>query len=120
MNFIIRIYYDLQDQLPYNTFYNYIIEHYLNLGYTFTYNKNYYREHISKLINTEKQEIMISAKPLIETAVKGHTADIIYIQHSALQKVNRDIATYFNTLNPKEVDIYIFDKTGVIGVWNTN
>ena len=120
MTFTIQIYYDLQNQFSYNNFYNNLLKHYLELGYTSTYDKNYSNKRISKLLNNEYQEIIISAIPLVKIKNTQEISNIIYIQNSIISKINKDIITYFNTLNPKEVDIYTFDKEGVIGVWNIN
>ena len=89
-------------------------------GYISTYDKNYSNKRISKLLNNEYQEIVISAIPLVKIKNTQEISNIIYIQNSIISKIDKDIITYFNTLNPKEVDIYTFDKEGVIDVWNIN
>ena len=42
-------------------------------------------------MDDDETEIEISCRPLIETAITGHHADIVYVQNTALYKTNSDI-----------------------------
>ena len=73
-----------------------------------------------KFMNDKDNEIEVSCRPLIETAIKGYRADLVYIQNTALYKTNSEILNLLPTIFTKEPRIEVFDQNGVIGKWNTN
>lgn len=119
----IRIYYDIKTKYEYEQFlFNYIIRNYLLTGdLRITKNMNMQNQRYFKLMDDNDTEIEISCRPLIETAIKGYTADIVYIQNSALYKTDSEILKILPLMfSNKDPEIYVFDGTGVIGRWNTN
>lgn len=118
MLFTIRIYYDIKNKQDYNTFYNIILEQYLIKGFSIIKDQKDYSERFTNLEKLSNQNIKIIACPLREIDVIGQHPNIIYIQNTALWKTNHEIINLFNQINPKDTDIYVFDRTGVIGTWN--
>lgn len=118
---IVRIYYDTKTKYEYESFlFNYLIRKYLEKGdLRITKNINMQNQRYLKLMDDNDIEIEISCRPLIETAIKGYTANIVYIQNTALYKTNSDILNDLPLMfYKKEPEIYIFDRNGVIGRWN--
>lgn len=117
---VIRLYYDIKNKNEYETFlFNYLIRSYLEGGeLRLTKNLNQYNQRYLKLRDDREEEIEISCRPLVETAIKGYYADIVYIQNSALYKTNSVILDSIQEMFRQESKIYIFDNTGVIGQWN--
>jgi hypothetical protein len=118
MLFTIRIYYDLNNKYEYDIFFNSRVHEYLRIGYETVGNVRDYRQHSTNLRNNKGHEIFINGRPLTSTAITGLKADIIYVQNTALYKTNSEIINLFNQINPKDTDIYVFEKDKVIGAWN--
>jgi hypothetical protein len=62
-----------------------------------------------KFMNDKDNEIEVSCRPLIETAIKGYHADLVYIQNTALYKTNSEILDLLPTIFTKEPRIEVFD-----------
>ena len=118
---VIRIYYDIKNKNEYEQFlFNFVIRALLEKGdFRLTKNMNMINQRYLKFMDDKDNEIEVSCRPLIETAITGYHADWVYIQNSALYKTNSEILDSLPLLFTKEPHIEIFDQTGVIGEWNT-
>lgn len=120
---IIRIYYDIKNKQEYESFlFNYLVRSYLENGdWRISKNIKSYHQRFIKLIKNEEEEITIFGRPLMSTAILGASANVVYIQQSALYKTNSEVLGEINnTFKVQQAEIYVFDKEEVIGKWNIN
>lgn len=121
---IIRVYYDIKNQKEYTQFlFNQIVRDLLEQGdLRLTKNVSQYQgRRYLKFTDNYDNELEIFCAPLSETAVKGHVANTVYIQNTALYKTNQEILDTIPIMFcDKQPEVYIFDENEVLGKWNTN